>query len=97
MTQEVLNRIAVFYAIEAGGRNLTAEGRKRLREERSQPALAALHDWLQQTRLRTEFNAAIAKAIDYTLKRWTALARYAETGDYPSTTTPSKTAFVRLP
>jgi transposase len=45
--------------------------------------LEALHDWLHQTRLRTAPNTGAAKAIDYALKRWPALVRYAETGDLP--------------
>ena len=78
-----MNRIALLYAIEAEGRELTVDQRQYLRTEKSLPALAALHDWLQQTRLRTAPNSATIKAIDYRLKRWGALTRYAETGDLP--------------
>ncbi|MFI3157504.1 MAG: transposase [Methylococcaceae bacterium] len=46
-------------------------------------ALAALQDWLQQTRLRIAPNTATAKAIDCSLKCWGALIRYAEIGDLP--------------
>ena len=83
IAQEALNRIAVLYAVEADARDLASHERQRLRHEKSLPALAGLHDWLQQTRLRTAPNTATAKAIDYTLKRWPALTRYAETGDLP--------------
>jgi transposase len=83
VAQEALNRIAVLYALEAEGRHLTSDDRQRLRSEKSLPILTALHDWLQQTRLRTAPNSATAKAIDYSLKRWAALTRYAETGDLP--------------
>jgi transposase len=83
VAQEALNRIAGLYAIEAEGRGLTADERQRLRAEKSRPLLSALHDWLQQTRLRTAPNTTTAKAIDYSLKRWVALTRYAETGDLP--------------
>jgi len=62
---------------------MTADERQRLRAERSLPALVSLHDWLQQTRLRIAPGSAAAKAIDYSLKRWAALTRYAETGDLP--------------
>ena len=78
-----MNRIAQLYAIEAEGRDLTVEQRQCLRIEKSLPALAALHDRLLQTRLRTAPNSATAKALDYSLKRWVALTRYAETGDLP--------------
>lgn len=83
IAQEALNRIAALYAIEAEGRKLTTDERRRLRAENSLPVLANLHDWLQQTRLSTAPNSATAKAIDYSLKRWPALTRYAKTGDLP--------------
>lgn len=73
----------MLYAIETKGSHLTPDERQALRAEKSLPALADLHDWLQQTRLRTAPNSATAKAIDYSLKRWIALNRYAETGDLP--------------
>lgn len=62
---------------------MTVAERQYLRTEKSLPLLASLHDWLQQTRLRTAPNSTTTKAIDYSLKRWPALARYAETGDLP--------------
>jgi transposase len=83
IAQEALNRIAVLYAIEAEGRDLTPAERQALRTQKSRPALADLHDWLQHTRIQTAPNSATAKAIDYSLKRWIALSRYAETGDLP--------------
>jgi transposase len=83
VAQEALQRIGALYAIEAEGRNMSTDERQRLRVKKSQPALTDLHDWLQQTRLRTAPNSATAKAINYSLKRWPALTRYAETGDLP--------------
>jgi transposase len=83
IAQEALNRIAKLYAVEAQARDVSTDERKQLRTEKSLPLLTALHDWLQQTRLRTAPNSATAKAIDYSLKRWAALSRYAETGDLP--------------
>ncbi|OAI03873.1 transposase [Methylomonas methanica] len=83
IAQEALKRIAKLYAVEALARDVSTEARKQLRVEISLPILAELHDWLQQTRLRTAPNSATAKAIDYSLKRWVALSRYAQTGDLP--------------
>jgi transposase len=83
VAEEALNRIARLYAIEAEGREWTADERQRLRAEKSLSVLAELHDWLHQTRLKTAPNSATTKAIDYSLKRWSALTRYAETGDLP--------------
>jgi len=83
IAQEALNRIAKLYAVEAEARDVSTDERKQLRTEKSLLLLTAMHDWLQQTRLRTAPNSATAKAIDYSLKRWVALSRYAETGDLP--------------
>jgi transposase len=83
IAQEALNRIARLYAIEAEGKAMSCGERLCLRAEKSVPVLTALHDWLQQTRLKTAPNSTTAKAIDYSLKRWMALTRYAETGDLP--------------
>lgn len=83
IAQEALQRIAQLYAIESEGKAMNCDERQRLRAEKSVPVLSVLHDWLQQTRLKTAPNSATAKAIDYSLKRWAALARYAETGDLP--------------
>jgi transposase len=83
IAQEALQRIAVLYAVETEGQGLSPVERQRLRAEKSVPLLSALHDWLQQTRLRAAPNTATAKAIDYSLKRWAALTYYAQTGDLP--------------
>ncbi len=83
VAHEALNRIAELYAIEAEGRDMAVDERQRLRAEKSLPVLTILHDWLQQIRLNTAPNSATAKAIDYSLKRWIALMRYAESGDLP--------------
>ena len=71
---------------------MNADQRQHLRANKSQPALTAMHDWLQQTRLKTAPNSATAKAIDYSLKRWVALTRYAETGDLPIDNNPVENA-----
>ena len=81
--KEALVRIADLYEIEAEGREMSIEDRKALRAEKSQPRLTELHDWLQRTRLRTAPGSALMKAIEYSLKRWPALIRYAESGDLP--------------
>jgi transposase len=83
VAQEALQRIGALYGIEAEGRDMSTEARQRLRAEKSLPALTELHDWLQKTRRLMAPNSATAKAIDYSLKRWPALTRYAETGDLP--------------
>jgi hypothetical protein len=85
VAQEALNRIAAYNAIEAECRDLTPDARYAQTpvRQKNQPALAALHGRLQQTRLRTAPHKATAKAIFSRLKRWAAFTRYAETGDLP--------------
>ncbi|HYM85647.1 MAG TPA: IS66 family transposase [Pseudoxanthomonas sp.] len=80
---EALNRIAALYAIEAQGRDMTVEARTQWRQEQAQPLLDSMHDWLRQTRVMVANGGGLAKAIDYSLKRWAALSRYATDGRLP--------------
>ena len=80
---EALNRIAALYAIEAKGQDMTPEERTTLRQEQAQPLLQSLHDWLLQTRVMVANGGGTAKALDYSLRRWTALSRYATSGNLP--------------
>lgn len=83
MALEALQRIGRLYALEAEAKGLSIAARQELRLEKSQPILKALHSWLIQTRVMTADGGASAKALDYTLKRWPALIRYANTGHLP--------------
>ena len=78
-----LNRIAALYVIEANARDMTVEARTQWRQERAQPLLDSMHDWLRQTRVMVANGSGLARAIDYSLKRWTALSRYATDGRLP--------------
>jgi len=83
MAFEALQRIGNLYAIEAEGKDLAIEERQQLRVDKSLPELEALHNWLVQTRAQTANGGGSAKALDYTLKRWASLTRYAQTGHLP--------------
>lgn len=83
MAFEALQRIGNLYAIEAEGKDLTIAERQQLRVDKSLPELETLHDWLVQTRAQTANGSGSAKALDYTLKRWASLIRYAQTGHLP--------------
>jgi transposase len=89
---EALHRIGVLYAIEREGKALDADGRKRLRQEQAQPKLEALHAWLLATRKTVAKGSGIARAIDYSLKRWPALVRYAGEGNLPIDNNPIENA-----
>ncbi len=83
MALEALNHIALLYNIEQQAKNLEQDARCQLRKAHSLPALASLHNWLLSTRAKTANGGASAKALDYSLKRWPSLIRYAETGHLP--------------
>lgn len=80
---EALNRIAALYVIEARGRDMTLQARTQWRQEQAQPLLDSMHDWLRQTRVMVANGGGLAKAIDYSLKRWAGLSRYATDGRFP--------------
>jgi hypothetical protein len=54
-----------------------------LQDWKGEPKLAQLLDWLNQTLQSSAPNSAIARATSYTLKRWSALTRYADNGQRP--------------
>jgi transposase len=89
---EALARIAELYAIEAAGRELDSRARQALREQGARPKLRALHDWLIAQRLKAAPGSGLAKAIDYSLKRWPALVRYVEDGTCPIDNNPIENA-----
>lgn len=62
---------------------MTIDAHQQLRAAKSTPALHALHDWLMQTRMHTADGGGSAKALDYTLRRWPSLIRYAQTDHLP--------------
>lgn len=80
---EALRRIAELYAIEREAQQHTIEQRAQWRAEQSRPRLESLYQWLLITRHKTADGSALAKAIDYSLKRWPALIRYADSGNLP--------------
>jgi transposase len=77
---EAVERIDALFAIEREINGLTPEPRLAVRNERSRPLVAALETWLRQQRAKLSRRSETAKAIDYSLKRWTALTRFLEDG-----------------
>jgi transposase len=92
IAQEALTRIAALYEIEARGRVMSVAERAELRQREALPLLASMHDWLKATRMTVANGGGTAKAIDYSLKRWPALSRYAGSGKLPIDNNPVENA-----
>ena len=80
MAEEALNRIQALYEIEALIRGKPPDERKRVRQLHSAPLLEHLQQWLLDTRAKVSAKSDLAAAINYALKRWTALTRYRDDG-----------------
>lgn len=89
---QALQRIAELYALEAKAKAFTVEERAAWRAERSKPLLEDLQQWLMERRSSAAKGGALAKAIDYTLRRWPALVRYADNGALPIDNNPAENA-----
>ena len=76
ITTEALYRIGALYGIEDTIRGKPYNERQRVRRDESQPRLDALKAWIEATLPKLSAKAEIAKAMRYTLTRWSALIRY---------------------
>jgi transposase len=83
VTEQALTWFAKLYEAERAWKGLGVEERARKRHEVAIPLLEKFHHWLLQQRKTTAPGSGLAKALDYTLRRWEALARYATQGDLP--------------
>lgn len=79
---EALRYIGALYAMEAQARELSNAHRAELRQ-RSQTLLREFKRWLDDTRQQCADGGALAKAIDYSVRRWPSLSRYADGGHLP--------------
>ena len=77
---EALRRIAALYKIEAEIRGHSADQRHAVRQERSQPLVAALKTWLEGQLARISGRSTLAEAIRYALNQWVGLARFLDDG-----------------
>lgn len=83
LAEYVLQQIGNLYEIESQIKALTTDQRKAIRQQQSTPILDQLYQWLILQRQKVPNGSAIAKAIDYSVKRWKALTRYCDDGDIP--------------
>ena len=77
---EAVKRIDVLFDIERAINGETAERRLAVRQERSAPLVAELEDWMRMERAGLSRHAAVAKAMDYMLKRSDGFARFLDDG-----------------
>jgi transposase len=77
---EAVERIDALFAIEREINGRAPEQRRAARATRSRPLVDTLETWLHEQRARLSSRNEIAKAIGYSLKRWTALTRFLDDG-----------------
>ena len=70
---QALHYIAQLYEIEREVKHLRADERQRIRQAKSKPLAGALHQWMVLQRSQILDGSATAKALDYSLRRWSAL------------------------
>jgi len=80
IAMETVKRFDDLFAIEREINGLAPQERVRVRYERSRPLVVELESWLREQRTRVSKNSETGKAIDYSLKRWSALTRFLDDG-----------------
>jgi len=83
IAEEALRLYGALYDVEREVAALEANERHRIRQGRAAPAADTLRRWLIMHRQKVPDGSATAKAIDYSLKRWSALTRYLDDGNLP--------------
>lgn len=81
--KQALDYIKLLYDIEREAKELTPAERRQFRQARSKNIVDRLHEWMLAQRQRARDGSALAKALDYSLKRWIALTRYLDDGAAP--------------
>jgi transposase len=77
---EAVERMDALFAIEREINGAPPHERRRVRNERSRPLVVALETWLREQRRKLSARNEVAKAIQYSLNRWTALTRFLDDG-----------------
>ena len=75
-----VKRIDALFDIERTINGETVERRLAVPRERSVPLVAELEDWMRMERAGLSRHAAVAKAMDYMLKRWDGFTHYLDDG-----------------
>lgn len=77
---EAVKRIDAIFAIEREIHGKSADERRAARQERSKPLVEDLHTWLTEQRQALSRSSAVAKPIDYMLKRFDRFGAFLEDG-----------------
>ncbi|EDT37526.1 IS66 family transposase [Burkholderia ambifaria] len=83
IAEQALKYFGALYDLERDVAELDPARRREVRQERARPIADALHEWMVAQRKLVSEGSAIAKALDYSLKRWEALTRYLFDGHVP--------------
>ena len=83
IAQFALEQFTKVYDIEREVKDLNADQRQTIRQQHTKPVLDALHQWMTLQRQKLPDSSATARALDYSLGRWTALTRFAGDGQLP--------------
>jgi hypothetical protein len=83
IAEQAIDLISQLYDIERETKELDVDQRQRIRQTKAKPIADTLFKWMQLQRQKVTDGSATAKALDYTLKRWSALTRYIDDGQLP--------------
>jgi len=80
LAHQGLSYIRRLYRIEKKIRGRSAEERHAARQERAQPILNELHEWLIESKAKVPPRSLTGKALGYLFDQWEFLIRYLEDG-----------------
>lgn len=83
LAQQACVYISQLYDIEREIKTLASDERLKVRQARSKPLADKFHEWMLLQRQKVTDGTATAKALDYTLKRWTALTQFLDNAQLP--------------
>jgi transposase len=83
IAQQACTYISQLYDIEREIKTLGSDERLDIRQARSKPLADKFHAWMLLQRQQATHGTATAKALDYSLKRWTALTQFLSNGQLP--------------
>ncbi len=83
MVTNALEYIGGLYEIERETKDLPPDKRREIRQTRAKLLADALRQWMLAHRQTVPNGSSTAKALDYSLTRWTAFTRYLDDGAVP--------------